>query len=232
MVYSCVSAAWYDGRCLFNRYNGICRFGSLALISFIACVALLLLEIFFSHISSIKVRRRIAIGDVIVSSKFNLCIRCIEFRLCTVNFGHKLTVTVLFFLTHSLHRVAINTVFFLLLFVFLAIGWLKSDYPPYGHSINCCRVAILLSFLAIFALAACTGLAYVRYQSGVDMSQFMTEEQLAQEQAQYYDESGNYQGAQYTVDDQAGGYAIGNGSQYAQTGPTSYVNYDTDFNLN
>lgn len=112
-------------------------------------------------------------------------------------------------------QTAINTVFFLLLFVFLSIGWLKSDYPPFGHSINCCRVAILLSFLAIFALAACTGLAYVRYQSGVDMSQFMTEEQLAQEQAQYYDDSGNYQGAQYTVDDRTEtGYGISNGSQY------------------
>lgn len=47
--------------------------------------------------------------------------------------------------------------------------------------------------MAIFALAASTGLAYVRYQSGIDTSQFMTEEQLAQEQAQYYDDMGNYQ---------------------------------------
>lgn len=122
--------------------------------------------------------------------------------------------------------------FFLLLFVFLSIGWLKSDYPPFGHSINCCRVAILLSFLAIFALAACTGLAYVRHQSGVDMSQFMTEEQLAQEQAQYYDESGNYQGAQYAVDEQSGGYGLANGAQYAsQTGPGTYMNYGGDANL-
>lgn len=69
VIYSCVSSAWYDGRCLFNKYNGICRFGSLSLISFIACFALLVLEILFSHISSLKVRRRIAIGDVIISGE-------------------------------------------------------------------------------------------------------------------------------------------------------------------
>lgn len=107
-------------------------------------------------------------------------------------------------LTVHLYRAGINTLFFLLLFVFLAITWLKSEYPPFGHSINCCRIAILLSFLAIFTLAACTGLAYVRYQSGADVSaQFMTEEELAREQAQYYDESGNYQQQQaydYSVD--------------------------------
>lgn len=173
----------YDGRCLFNKYNGVCRFGSLTVISFMACVALLVLEIMFSHISSLKVRRRIAIGDVIFSG--------------------------------------INTIFYLLLFLFLSIAWLKSDYPPFGQSINCCRIAILLSFLAIFATAACTGLAYVRYQSGVDMSQFMTEEQLAQEQAQYYDQAGNYQQQQmgYTMDP----------AQYAQG---NYTNYDADITMN
>lgn len=108
--------------------------------------------------------------------------------------------------------------------MFLSIAWLKSDYPPFGHSINCCRVAILLSFLAIFALAACTGLAYVRYQSGIDMSQFMTEEQLAQEQAQYYDQQGNYQGQQFQQDPNAAystQYVAGN-----------YTNYDGDINMN
>lgn len=143
----------------------------------------------FNQISSLKIRRRIALGDVIFSG--------------------------------------VNTIFYLLLFVFLSIAWLKSAYPPFGHSINACRIAILLSFLAIFALAACTGLAYVRYQSGTEMSQFMTEEQLAQEQAQYYDESGNYQqqeqqfvgGTNYTVDP----------SQYSQG---NYMSYDTDINMN
>lgn len=119
-------------------------------------------------------------------------------------------------LTTSFHA-AINTIFFLLLFVFLSIAWLKSDYPKFGHSINCCRVAILLSFLAIFALAASTGLAYVRYQSGVEMSQFMTEEQIAQEQAQYYDEAGNYrppEGMSTNYMDQAGQYSAGNYTSY------------------
>lgn len=69
IIYSCVSAAWYEGRCLFNKYNGICRFGGLTLISFMACVALLVLEIMFNHITSLKVRRRIAIGDVIFSGE-------------------------------------------------------------------------------------------------------------------------------------------------------------------
>lgn len=55
---------------MFNKYNGICRFGSLALISFMVCVVLLVLEIMFNHISSLKVRRRIAIGDVIFSGEF------------------------------------------------------------------------------------------------------------------------------------------------------------------
>lgn len=172
--------------CLFNHYNGICRFGSLTLISFLVCVALLILELLFGHISSLKVRKRIAIGDVIVSG--------------------------------------VNTIYYLLLFVFLAIAWLKSDYPPFGHSINCCRVAILLSFLAIFALSACTGLAYVRYQSGADMSQFMNEEQIIQEQAQYYDQSGNYQ--------QQGGYADPQGADsYTMAGQYTsgqYMSYDAD----
>ena len=190
VIYSCVSAAWYDGKCLFNRHSGICHFGSLALASFLACVALFIVEIFFGHISSLKVRRRIAIGDVIISG--------------------------------------VNTLFYLLLFVFLSIAWVKSDYPPFGHSINCCRVAIILSFLAIFALAACTGLAYVRYQSGVDMSQFMTEDQILQQQEQYYaDQTGGYQ--------QPGGYSTNGGyvdpsQAYAQQQQASYMNYDGDIN--
>lgn len=185
-MYSCVSSAWYDGRCLFNRYNGICRFGSLTLISFLVCVSLLILELIFGHISSLKVRRRIAIGDVIVSG--------------------------------------VNTLYYLLLFVFLAIAWLKSDYPPFGHSINCCRVAILLSFLAIFALAACTGLAYVRYQSGADVSQFLSEDQIIQEQAQYYDQSGNYQSAPQQQQ------AYGDGGNYMMASGGTYMNYDVDIN--
>lgn len=110
--------------------------------------------------------------------------------------GSKRKKQLIHFFTKPTHKhTAINTIFYVLLFVFLSIAWLKSDYPAFGLGINCCRFAILLSFCAIFALAACTGLAYVRYQSGVDMSQFMTEEQLAQEQAQYYQDSAgiNYQ---------------------------------------
>lgn len=198
VIYSCVSSAWYEGRCLFNRYNGICRFGSLALISFLACFVLLVLELLFGHISSLKVKKRIAVGDVIVSG--------------------------------------VNTIFYLLLFVFLAIAWLKSDYPPFGHSINCCRVAILLSFLAIFALAACTGLAYVRYQSGLDMSQFMSEEQIKQEQAQYYDQAGNYQSPafqdQYAPDGQVvQDYAMDPQAQQQQYSNNYANNYDPNMGL-
>lgn len=50
-------------------------------------------------------------------------------------------------------------------------------------------------------------------------SQFMTEEQLAQEQAQYYDETGNYQ--QQQVGGYDGQYSAGN-----------YMNYDGDIALN
>lgn len=115
------------------------------------------------------------------------------------------------------------TIFYLLLFVFLAIAWLKSDYPPFGHSINCCRIAILLSFLAIFALAACTGLAYVRFQSGTDMSaQFMTEEELAREQAQYYDETGSYR--------QQPGVDYSDPTQMYST--SNYMNQEVDISLN
>jgi hypothetical protein len=108
--------------------------------------------------------------------------------------------------------------------VFLAIGWLKSDYPPFGHSINCCRVAILFSFLAIFSLAACTGLAYVRHQSGADVSQFMSEDQIIQEQAQYYDQSGNYQNGTQQV------YGNGNDYMMGQAVDGTYMNYDMDIN--
>lgn len=122
----------------------------------------------------------------------------------------------------------LNTIFYILLFIFTSVNWLRSDYPPFGQSINCCRIAILLSILAIFALAACTGLAYVRYQSGSDATQFMTGEQLAQEQAQYYDDQGNYQGSmgqqQYVTDTN---YTM-DSSQYA-TG--NYMNYDGDINM-
>ena len=119
----------------------------------------------------------------------------------------------------------VNTIFYLLLFVFLSIAWLKSDYPAFGLGINYCRFAILLSFCDIFALAACTGLAYVRYQSGVDMSQFMTEEQLAQEQAQYYQEAGNldYQQGSMQADGMSTNYPIdqttGNYTSYGFDGP-------------
>ena len=79
--------------------------------------------------------------------------------------------------------------------------------------------------MAIFALAACTGLAYVRYQSGVDMSQFMTEEQLAQEQAQYYNQDGSY-GQQY---DANGNYI---GTDQSQYNSGNYMNYDGDITMN
>lgn len=69
IIYYCITSAWYDDRCLFNRYNGICRFGSLSFISFLACVFLLVTEISFTQLSSFKVRRRIAAADVIISGK-------------------------------------------------------------------------------------------------------------------------------------------------------------------
>lgn len=69
IIYSCLLSAWYDGRCLFNKYNGICRFGSLSLVVFFVCFAFLVIEILFSQISSFKVKRRIAIADVILSGK-------------------------------------------------------------------------------------------------------------------------------------------------------------------
>lgn len=109
------------------------------------------------------------------------------------------------------------------------MNWFKSEYPPFGHSINCCRVAILLSFLAIFALAACTGLAYVRYQSALDTSQFMTENQLAREQAQYYDKNGNYYNPQYQND--GANYSNNNQTQQQYAGG-NYMNYDGDINMN
>lgn len=117
---------------------------------------------------------------------------------------------------------AANTIFYLLLFMFMAVAWLKSDYPPWGYSINCCRIAVILSFLAIFAMAASTGLAYVRYQSGSETAaQFMTEEQLIAEQAQYYDQSGYYMDPQ--MQDQQQQQQIQQ-SQYSTSGQQQ--NYD------
>lgn len=72
-------------------------------------------------------------------------------------------------------------------------------------------------------------LAYVRYQSGVDTSQFLTEEQLAAEQAQYYDQSGNYIQPQDQQSFQDPNNMYNNSSQY-QSG--SYSNYDADINMN
>lgn len=89
-------------------------------------------------------------------------------------------------ITNIYLTIASQTVYYVLLFIFLAMAWLKSNYPPFGHSINACRIAILLSFVAIFCLAACTGLAFLRYQSGTDSSQFMTEEDIKKQQEQYY----------------------------------------------
>lgn len=149
----------------------------------------------------------------------------LDYKLYQTNSHPFLSISLCYYL------IGVNTIFYLLLFLFLSIAWLKSDYPPFGQSINCCRVAILLSFLAIFALAACTGLAYVRYQSSADMSaQFMTEEQLVQEQAQFYDQAGNYQqpaGVQYGND-----YSAVNQAQMYGNTNGSYVNYDGDLNMN
>lgn len=78
-------------------------------------------------------------------------------------------------------------------------------------------------------MAASTGLAYVRYQSGVDMSQFMTEEQLAQEQAQYYDQAGNYQQQQPQYNGQQQQYTMDPSQQQYTSG--SYMNYDGDINM-
>lgn len=85
--------------------------------------------------------------------------------------------------------------------------------------------------MAVFALAACTGLAYVRYQSGVDMSQFMTEEQLAQEQAQYYDTTGNYQNSQLPDGVNYSG-PYDDPMQYASGTYTSYGFDNTPANMN
>lgn len=86
--------------------------------------------------------------------------------------------------------------------------------------------------MAVFALAACTGLAYVRYQSGADMSQFMTEEQLAQEQAQYYDSAGNYQNSQ--IPDNGADYnaAYVDPMQYTSGTYTSYGFDNNQTNMN
>lgn len=118
----------------------------------------------------------------------------------------------------------------------MAVAWLKSDYPPWGHSINCCRIAILLSFFTIFAMAASGGLAYVRYQSTSETpSQFMTEEQLIAEQAQYYDPNGNYidPKLQPQQQQQSGQYPM-DSSQYENGGSGAYYANNTyeSYNIN
>ncbi|KAG9508807.1 Synaptogyrin-3, partial [Fragariocoptes setiger] len=68
VTYSCISSGWYQGKCLFNNYSGVCRFGTLTLVAFIGSALFLIFEIVFDKISSIKIRRRIVIADVIFSA--------------------------------------------------------------------------------------------------------------------------------------------------------------------
>ena len=51
--------------CLFNGDNSACRFGSgVAFVGFFGAVAFLVIEALFQNLSSIKVRRRVVMGDV------------------------------------------------------------------------------------------------------------------------------------------------------------------------
>lgn len=72
-------------------------------------------------------------------------------------------------------------------------------------------------------MAGGAGFAYVRYQSGLDMMQFMTEEQIAQEQAQCYNEQDQYQ----QQDRMSTNYPLDSAQQYSSGQYTSY-GFDND----
>lgn len=59
--------------CLFNGDNAACRFGStIAFVGFLAAMAFLAIEAVFQNLSSIKVRRRVVMGDVAFSGEHSL----------------------------------------------------------------------------------------------------------------------------------------------------------------
>lgn len=61
---------------------------------------------------------------------------------------------------------------FLICFAYLGISWGKSNYPPFGEGINSCRAAIAFSFFSIGSWSGCAYFAYLRWQTGTDMTQF------------------------------------------------------------
>lgn len=58
------------------------------------------------------------------------------------------------------------------LFASLTINWSKSAYPEFGYGINSLRAAIAFSLFSIPAWAGCGYFAWIRWQSGTDMSAF------------------------------------------------------------
>lgn len=120
--------------CLFNGDNSACRLGSgVAFIGFVGAIAFLVIEALFQNLSSIKVRRRVVLGDVGFSGKL------------IVHFFVYLVYCTIVFVA------GVWGALFLIGFAYLAIAWGKSDYPPLGKGINSCRAAIVFSFFSIGA---------------------------------------------------------------------------------
>ena len=64
------------------------------------------------------------------------------------------------------------TALYLIVFGYLLVAWTRSPYPRFGEGINNARSAVAFSLLSLPVWAGCTYFAYLRWQSGADMSQF------------------------------------------------------------
>lgn len=60
----------------------------------------------------------------------------------------------------------------LIVFMYLAVAWSKSEPPVFGEGINTARAAIIFALLSVPAWLGCAYFAWIRWQSGADMGQF------------------------------------------------------------
>ncbi|GFU13869.1 synaptogyrin-1 [Nephila pilipes] len=70
VVFGCIgSEGWMKNKCLYNNDINACNFGTgIGVIAFLGSLALLITDVMFNNISSIKVRRRAVIADMAFSA--------------------------------------------------------------------------------------------------------------------------------------------------------------------
>lgn len=85
-----------------------------------------------------------------------------------------------------------------IVFAYLGIQWGKSPPPLFGEGINNARAVIAFALLSIPVWAGCAYFAWIRWQSGADMGQFVGEEgqQPGAEYSAYPADGQDYQDGQ------------------------------------